>query len=70
VQQNVVVKAELGRMRMMRPIKGVDQEGRIITLLVELNLHFYHLEVVTHLRSAWNRFIRLRMCLLGMSILM
>ena len=70
MQQNVVVKAELGRMRMMRPIKGVDQEGRIITLLVELNLHFYHLEVVTHLRSAWNRFIRLRMCLLGMSILM
>jgi hypothetical protein len=54
---------------MIRLMKGVDWEGKIITLLVELNLRFYHLEVVAHLRSTWSGFRRLRRCLIGMSIL-
>jgi hypothetical protein len=33
-------------MGMMRLTKGVDQEDKIITLLVKLNLMFHHLEVV------------------------
>jgi len=54
---------------MTRLTKGVDQEGRIITLLVELNLTFHHLDIVAHLRSTWSEFKRLRRCLIGMNIL-
>lgn len=55
---------------MTRLTKKVDQKGRIITLLAELNLRSYHLEVIAHLSSTWNGFRRLRRCLIGMSILM
>jgi hypothetical protein len=41
---------------MTRLTKGLDREDRIITLLVELNLKFHHLEVVAHLRSTWSGF--------------